>query len=69
MIKELRSESFIQEIDGKEIEIRYDSLQVKNKLIQLPVVGNKIEVLCLNDAEDEHSIKVAKIFAKVASLN
>jgi hypothetical protein len=68
MIKELRSESFIQEIDGKEIEIRYDSLQVKNKLIQLPVVGNKIEVLCLNDAEDEQSIKVARIFAKVASL-
>jgi hypothetical protein len=52
----------------KRIEIRYDSLQVKNKLIQLPVVGNKIEVLCLNDAEDEQSIKVARIFAKVASL-
>jgi hypothetical protein len=69
MIKELRDETFIQQIGGQEVEIRYDSLQVKNGFIHLPAVGNKIEVLNLNNADDEHSIKVAKIFAKVASLN
>ena len=68
MIKELKSETFIQEIEGMEQEIRYDQLEVKNGFIHLPVLGNKLEVLNLNHADDIHSVRVSRIFAKIASL-
>lgn len=68
MIKELKSETFIQEIEGAEQEIRYDQLEVKNGFVHLPLLGNKLEVLNLNNADDIQSIRVAKVFAKIASL-
>lgn len=69
MIKSVGEHSFIQVINGVEAEHSFDSIVIKNGVIQLPALGNSIEALFLNNAEDEHSKLVTKIFAKVASLS
>jgi hypothetical protein len=69
MIKELKTDGFIQVVGGEEVEHNFEDLEIKNGLIHLPVSGNKLEVLNYTDGEDEQSKLVAKIFAKVASVN
>lgn len=68
MIIQIGSSSFTQEINGQTTQISYDQLKVKNGMIHLPLFNGAIEVLILNDAEDDYSTMVARIFAKVAAL-
>ena len=47
----------------------YSSLEIKWKYIKMPqcIKCGSLEILCNNNADDAHSIKVTKIFAKVAT--
>lgn len=69
MIKQVKEQTFIQEIGDDQVEHSYKDLSIDdNGFIVLPVLGGKIEVLNHNNGDDEHSIKVAKVFARVASV-
>ena len=68
MIGKASEHTFTQLIDGVEVEHNYKDVKIRNGFIHLPKFNNKIEVLNYNGGDDEHSLLVAKIFARVASL-
>lgn len=54
---------------GQKYAHEYSSLQIQNKCIKLPLCPacGSLEILYNNNGDDDHSIKVTKVFAKVAT--
>ena len=70
MIVKVEADKLVQKcVCGGLCSVYYEDLQITGKFIQLPLcsVCGSLEVLHNNDSDDDHSIKVMKIFAKVAT--
>jgi len=71
MITKVEQTKLIQKCEcGHLRSLNYSDLTIRGSFIHLPVCNEcntRLEVLHLNDSENEHSLIVARVFAKVAT--
>lgn len=70
MITKVEKSQFFQKcVCGQLFAHDYTSFSIVNKVVKLPPCTKckSLEVLYNNNADDEHSLKVTKVFAKIAT--